>query len=368
MNLITSRTGKQGIHLQIADALRAKIRSGELQPGQQLPAASALARDCGTYELAVHKAMTILAEEGLVERRPRAGTIVREIKNTLTAAAVYLPNRTLSSDWSGNYVQAVYQSLAQRCEGEGISLKPFFDSRRQEEFDALPGELTQAIRQRKIQAAFSLYSDFRADSLRELGLPLAKLGRYGPDRVNFDPRAIARAMVGAAAAAGKRSLGIITTMNAESVDFFSALEEYTAEKKITLRQECIRSPLEYVCSSNAAAYGYQQFLTLMSMRDCPECVLVYPDLIVPGVVSARLSLGHRVARDLLCVFHANRGHAAFCPFPASWLMSDPALIADGLLQQVRTQLEGKAPMPIEIDVTIENSTGMPEFLLSGTPD
>ena len=61
---------------QLAGLLRARIESGELQPGDRIPSVVSLAQE---YELAagtVRKALAQLQREGLVESRVGWGTFV----------------------------------------------------------------------------------------------------------------------------------------------------------------------------------------------------------------------------------------------------------------------------------------------------
>lgn len=63
---------------QLTELLRARIESGELQPGDRIPSVVGLAQE---YELAagtVRKALTALQREGLIVSRVGWGTFVAE--------------------------------------------------------------------------------------------------------------------------------------------------------------------------------------------------------------------------------------------------------------------------------------------------
>jgi len=64
-------------YLQIAAGLRARIESGELQPGQRLPSISHLSQEYGVARVTAVKALKVLADEGLTVTRPGWGTFVR---------------------------------------------------------------------------------------------------------------------------------------------------------------------------------------------------------------------------------------------------------------------------------------------------
>jgi DNA-binding GntR family transcriptional regulator len=58
-------------------ALKDKIESGELQPGEQMPTLRQISEDYGIAQTTARKVIDALAREGLVEIKPRWGTFVR---------------------------------------------------------------------------------------------------------------------------------------------------------------------------------------------------------------------------------------------------------------------------------------------------
>jgi DNA-binding transcriptional regulator YhcF (GntR family) len=63
-------------YVRIADALRLRIASGELAPGERLPSTRALAREWNVATATAAHALKTLAHEGVVRSAPRVGTIV----------------------------------------------------------------------------------------------------------------------------------------------------------------------------------------------------------------------------------------------------------------------------------------------------
>ncbi len=61
---------------RIAADLRRRITTGELAPGARVPSNRRLAQDWGVALATATKALTVLRSEGLVEARPRVGTVV----------------------------------------------------------------------------------------------------------------------------------------------------------------------------------------------------------------------------------------------------------------------------------------------------
>jgi GntR family transcriptional regulator len=58
-------------------ALKDKIESGVLQPGEQMPTLRQISEEYGVAQTTARKVIDALAREGLVEIKPRWGSFVR---------------------------------------------------------------------------------------------------------------------------------------------------------------------------------------------------------------------------------------------------------------------------------------------------
>ena len=74
---VVALTGDVYAYRRIADDLRTRITTGELKPGQRLPAEPALVAQYGVTRGTVRHAVQALRDEGLVEVRLGFGTFVR---------------------------------------------------------------------------------------------------------------------------------------------------------------------------------------------------------------------------------------------------------------------------------------------------
>lgn len=70
--------GEGPVWLQIRRALAGPILDGSWKPGDKVPAETELTERYGASRMTVHKAIQSLAQDGLVERKRRRGTVVRE--------------------------------------------------------------------------------------------------------------------------------------------------------------------------------------------------------------------------------------------------------------------------------------------------
>jgi len=65
------------LHQRIRRDIGERIRAGALRPGDRIPNEHELMAHYGCARMTVNKALSALSEEGLIERRKRAGTFVR---------------------------------------------------------------------------------------------------------------------------------------------------------------------------------------------------------------------------------------------------------------------------------------------------
>jgi len=68
----------QPVYKQLADILRERISTGELQPGARLPGEHALCQEHGIGRDTARDALAILRAEGLIVTEPRIGSRVKE--------------------------------------------------------------------------------------------------------------------------------------------------------------------------------------------------------------------------------------------------------------------------------------------------
>lgn len=74
-------------YVRVASNLRARIESGDLSPGAQLPSVSKLMEDFTVSSATVQKAIRALKAAGLVDSRPGKGVFVREHKRIVSRSA-----------------------------------------------------------------------------------------------------------------------------------------------------------------------------------------------------------------------------------------------------------------------------------------
>lgn len=78
------------MYQQVAARLRARIESGELRPGETLPAVRALMQEYGVAGSTVQKALRAMQAEGLLESTPRKGLTVRDTTRLISRSAEFV--------------------------------------------------------------------------------------------------------------------------------------------------------------------------------------------------------------------------------------------------------------------------------------
>jgi DNA-binding GntR family transcriptional regulator len=77
------------LYIQIAESLIDRIESGELAPGEQLPAERELSEQLGVNRMTLRRALRVLESQGLVVRRHGVGTYIAKPKIDRSMDVVY---------------------------------------------------------------------------------------------------------------------------------------------------------------------------------------------------------------------------------------------------------------------------------------
>ncbi|MGW3398458.1 winged helix-turn-helix domain-containing protein [Streptomyces hydrogenans] len=118
--VVTTRRGRRpagGVPLTfevIAEALRERIRSGGLRPGDALPTQAVLMREFGASSLTVQKAMALLKREGWAVSRPGKGAFVAHHDHADDAGDLDGPEEaTAPATGTAARVEALERALAE---------------------------------------------------------------------------------------------------------------------------------------------------------------------------------------------------------------------------------------------------------------
>ena len=355
---------RQTSYRQIAKGLRDEIISGKLPVGAKCPSTRELASLWKASVFTAHKAMVALSKEGWIEIAHGEGAYVADPATRFVCAGIYQSSDLCATEENG-FLRRVHVALLKQFDALEKETLVFMDTRPEHSQGTLLPSLAEAIANRRIQCLiFPTVTTTNSPALSRLTLPTATLSYPFRGRVEFDMENILQACVRAAAAAGCRSVGLMSSMVFETPmgfpweKFYSIFQDAVRKEGLVTRDEWIRKPDHYILPEEAERYGYAEFKRFWKLREKPEGMIVYPDIVVRGAVTAILDLGRsRVTEQMKFVFHRNEHLSFLCPLPVTWAITDEDRLATGLIQQVQLQLRGEKIMPILLQPIIESSEG-----------
>lgn len=348
------------LNQQVENYVRERIVSGEYAPGTRLPSTAALAKITGVSVFAVQSALARLAAEGLLDRTPRCPTYVRGKKPVLVCAGIYF-NRPLSKADSSFY-DALGRELRQRLAQQGVKTRFWLDEREESEQGTVPESLKHAMSKREIQALIvPLTCRNELGWLEKVPVPSAIL-TDDPSLKNGvmgDAYGTLQKGLGELKRQGCRTVGVITNIPLSSIEsnfpeakFYRSLVDVLNECEIQTTNDWILYPQKAIVGGGLPQFGYEQFHALWAMDKRPEGLLVYPDVLATGVITAILELRLDIPRELKLVFHRNDQLPYLCPFPVAFLHSEVGRYADELIGMIRRQLDGGEPQSVVVPTSI----------------
>lgn len=345
------------VRRQLTDCVREMIRSGQLSEGIRLPSSQELARHWGTDPMTVHRALAPLVREGLLERNPGIGTFVRRPSKRLRQVAIYL-NEELDTPSAPAYERVLVHELRRLMRDEGIEPDVWVEPRSRAEARKPWPALVRAAEQRRLQAVIVPVTTWaQIEWISRLPVPSSFFGTAQiPNAVDIDMVEFARLSLLTLSESGYTSAGLITHANPRSVEregrihahmrMFQAFERLASGMGIEMRGQWIVSGNGSMDTSPSAfeRFGYERCKRIWAKSKRPRALIVTDDVIAQGVIKALLELGVRVPRDVALVLRKNARLDMFCPYPARYIVTDEAEVAQALIEQVQRQYRGE---PIE---------------------
>ncbi len=336
------------IRSQIIEFYRSGIRSGEFPEGYVLPPARKLAREIGTAEANVHHAFAALVREGLIVRRPRAGSVVITPRRLHRVAFFFSSYYTLRGE---RFSRPLIEGVEHELDSRGIECQVIYETGSGEGIRLLK----QLAAERQIQGVI-MRSAAEEDLawLARLPIPFAAISALRiPGAVNFSSRLLAREMVLGLAEQGCRRIGAVSTVFRSGTRMFqeelrhAALEcglDFDPLRFVTPREGEARVE-DYDC------FAVRALDSLLSLQEPPDGVMVFSDNLVPGVTMELYRRRLAVPEQLKLSIHHTVENPLSFPFSCVLVENRISELAALLVGRLTDLFEGRPPRPGELGVT-----------------
>jgi DNA-binding LacI/PurR family transcriptional regulator len=335
----TSKEKKGVKYLEIATHFRNLINSGQLKSGTRLPTAKNLAVAWGTNHSTIQTALEPLVKEGLIERKRRHGTYVRNRTTQISTVAVYFGSNLWFPDH--NFYQLVYNYLDEIYEKRNGRTLLFIDKRPSRDQAACPPKLQKMVDRREVQGVIGLMlSKGTSGWLRELSIPTSL---FGSSDIHSDSIEITNLALTLLAAEGCRTVGFVHP--SPTPTWNTVFKSIARQHGMQTNPHWLQDSAEFQPSNES--FGYKLFKRFWSRPNRPDGIFVFPDTTCRGAITAALELGLNVPRDLRMVLHRNLGIDYLCPWKVPYVVTDVKEVATLLANHLDAQLlETVPPLPV----------------------
>ncbi len=350
----------EALHRQITKHIRTLIQGGSLPPGSKLPRMHDLAAHWRTNYFTVHTALTGLVREGLLERKPRLGTFVRQKSKDLRSVGIYYGDEILIKH-EREFYRSLHAQLLFLLHKENIATRIFIDSRPKHLQQEALQELGDSINTHAIQGLIvPLVSPSMNLWINNLPVPtsILSMGRSECSRICNDNEDFITKSFEALVEQGCHTVGLINPTAPSSPSggknehdsilnaFHSCVEKF----HLKTHKSWIRVPR--TSQEGQEKYGYQQFHKLWALDEKPDGLIVYPENVSHGVALALLEKQVKVPAELKLVLHKNQNVDFLCPLPTNWIITREKDIAEALIQQIQDRFAGLEPRNYIIHPTL----------------
>ena len=348
---------QKSIRSQIVEHFRVEIRKGSLKPGDRLPSARELARAFGTAEANVHHALAALVKEGLLARRPKAGTVVTDGVEKLNCAAIYLNWHFIQR--GENFTRLLIEMLEESFAVRGVRCMVIYDTPSQNGLV----QLKKLAENRQIQGV--IVRNMSAEQypfFARLPVPFSALTAIRiQNRISFLSPAAIRQIVEQIQTDGVKKIGIIATSlltprPATDNETLLQLLHQLRKQGLEIRPEWIFDSSRFGVAKvlDSTAFAYTGFETIWTQPEHPEALLLFSDDLVSGLAMAFYRHKVRVPEEIRLYIHKTRENELVLPFPCTLLENRIHELAEALVQQLIDQSEGRTPLPGSLSLEIRD--------------
>lgn len=343
---------------QLADHVRILIRAGTLPPLTRMPPLRKLAAAWGTNYFTAQNAMKQLVREGLLVQASRLGSYVADQKRSLQQVCLYHGD-DFELHGRCEFNSRLHLQLHKMISEQSISTMSYFDRRPLEERDIPPPVLQDMITERRLDAIISTACP--PTWFARLDIPSAATRPPRPRHggVSWDREHFFKLALKAVADNGRKRVCILDFSSAKRFDSpgEQKLTRSIARIAADLQLELVDSPpVDRVLPDvGVEAAGYRLCEAALAIQPRPDALIIIPDVYTKGATHALLQSGLRLPDDIMLVSHRNHEMRFFTPLPVTWITVKISDFAHALLDQIKQQIEGNPPAPVDVVISVETT-------------
>lgn len=348
------------VRSQISSSLRDAIMRKKITAGTRLPTTRELGKRWNTPLANVHAALSSLVKEGLLIRKQGVGTIVNSLEHKIGTIAVYV-NQDLRNPASV-FQRLLLSDIEQILVSENIECRVIFENIEKNGF----AHLKELAETRQIQGVIVPSTNrYQLPELEKLPIPFSCMTSSRIKKRVTSTSGIFEKLIEAIRLQGGTKLAMINAQNdlinpEESGEFerheyyiklFAALKEAGIEN----RPEWNYIPEESDANLVKAKYthfAYEAFNKIWDNEEKPDCLFVYPDDLIMGTILAVTTHGIKVPEDIKLIMHRNSGNEVLCTLPCYFIETNVHDMAQGLVQLIKDQFEGREINEIEFNYNL----------------
>lgn len=265
--------------------------------------------------------------------------------------------------WFAKTLTAELQDILQ---SRGIESQIWVDSRAPELRNSTWRELEDSARRSEVQGVILVDGDTNHFAwAKKLPVPIATpTSENHPCAVTFDMWHMFELGMQSLAEKGCRSLGLITVhpVSENYREYFDIMIEMAARYKLEIRNEWIRIPKQPGLTGwDLERFGFEEFHALWRQKQRPDGLIIEPDIVAEGAITAMLQLQVHPPKDIQLVLHRNEKHPYLIPFPATLLVTSEREYAEALLKLIENQIAGKTTPRILVRHKLQEHSGDKAF-------
>lgn len=350
------------VRSQISSSLRDAILRKRIASGTRLPTTRELGKRWNTPLANVHTALSSLVKEGLLIRRQGVGTIVNSLERKLETIAVYL-NQDLRNP-TPVFQRLLLSNIEQILIFENIECRVIFENLEKNGFAYLK-ELAET---HQIQGVIVPRTNrFQLPELEKLPIPFSCMTSARIKKRIAPTSGMFNKIVEAIRLQGGTKLAMINAQNdlafpiesgeLERHEYYIKLYAALKEAGIENRPEWNYIPDaldENLAKAKYTHFAYKAFNKIWENKEKPDCLFVYPDDLILGTVLAVTAHNIKVPDKLKLIMHRNSGNEVLCTLPCYFIEDNVNDMAQGLVQLIKDQFNGKTINEIAFNYNLVN--------------